>query len=63
MDSKELMVALIGLAIFAWIVALSRLETFVTSRRAQAWVSVIFFCISFWSIVAAVIVGLSSGSQ
>jgi hypothetical protein len=60
MESKELMVALIGLAIFAWIVAVSRLDTVVTNRRAQAWVGVIFFCISFWSVVAAVIVGVSS---
>jgi lysylphosphatidylglycerol synthetase-like protein (DUF2156 family) len=63
MDSTSVVVFLIGLAIFAFFISMTGLDNMVKSHRAQVWISTIAICVCFWSVVAAVIVGLSSGSQ
>lgn len=60
MTHAQIMAFLIGLAIFFFVVGLTAFESLVKSYRAQAWISTVAMCACFWSIVAAVVVGLSS---
>lgn len=60
MNNVQIVVALMSLAIFFFAIALSGLCSIVRSIRAQTWISTLSMCACFWSIVAAVIVGLSS---
>lgn len=59
MDSTSVVFFLIGLAIFAFFISMTGIDSLVESHRTQTWISTIAICVCFWSIVIAVIVGLS----
>lgn len=58
MDSTSVVIFLMGLAVFAFFIAMTGLDALVKNHRAQVWISTIAICVCFWSIVAAVIVGI-----
>lgn len=58
MDSTSLVIFLMGLAVFAFFIAMTGLENLVENHSAQVWISTIAICACFWSIVLALIVGL-----
>lgn len=60
MDHTQTVIFLMALAIFFFSIGLNPLESVIHNIRAKTWISLISMCACFWSIVAAVIVGLSS---